>query len=363
MKLTVAKKLNVRVGEPKLNAPCFQYLEPGQEVEVEDKLYPGDPYEDNDQWYRNDAGNYFWSGGFNTPDKTGNYPWWIKNSVFSIPELWSEPSLREVKVAILDTGISKHIDFNFTKITGYNYLSNTNDYQSDIYGHGTHLAGIIAASGIKSYGVAPETNLFIAKVCDDYGRPKINAVKEALNDICEGKNGGDGIRVINMSFDLPPEREQDELLIKDIENLINRLSDEKQCIIVCSCGEISDLYDSFPAKMPACIAVGSVNLNLFRSSKSRITPILDIMAPGEAITSSKDTMLTVELSGTSQAAAFVSGVCSLSIQRMKQTEFLAESVKNILFKTAYNNSFSIPEYGHGIINPNKLLETLNQSSI
>ena len=304
------------------------------------------------------AGNYYWSGGVEKPVQDSIYPWWLENSFFSIPALWPLASEQIVKVAILDTGISRHVDFDFSKITGFNYLPDSGDYQSDIDGHGTHCAGIIAAKGIKSYGVAPETHLFVAKVCDDYGRPVITSVKNALNDIYLEKNGCSEIRIINMSFNMPARNDAELAMIKDIENLITKLSVEKQCIIVCSSGDITDIDDSFPAEVEECIAVGSINSKFIRSPFSRKTSILDIMAPGEEILSCNNTDSTIMKSGTSQAAAFVTGVCSLAMQKMKKATFSKDLFKKILFQTAYSNSFSMLEYGHGIIEPNKFIETI-----
>jgi subtilisin family serine protease len=362
MKARIKTYLNIRTGKPEVlpdNNPVDAYYKPGDEIEIAETV-EGEEYNKNKTWYKLTNGTFVWSGGVDNFKQSGIYPWWIDNSLFSISKFWSIPVNPVVKVAILDTGISKHVDFDFSKIVGYNYLSNSVDYLSDIDGHGTHCAGIITAKGIKSYGIAPETHLFVAKVCDDYGRPIIAAVKNALTDIYMDRQGANGIRIVNMSFDLPSQSAEDDLLIEAIESLIIKLTVEKQCIIVCSSGSIDDLDDSFPSKMKECIAVGSIKSDLIRSTFSRITPVLDIMAPGEAILSSNNEDLLIELTGTSQAAAFVSGVCSLAIQKMKTTTFTAELFKKILFQTSYSNSFLLQEYGHGIINPNNLIETIKQ---
>ena len=65
MKVTVKVFLNVRVGKPSVNAPCYQYLAPGTELEVDGNLYPGDKFEGIDTWLKDEAGNYYWSGGVN----------------------------------------------------------------------------------------------------------------------------------------------------------------------------------------------------------------------------------------------------------------------------------------------------------
>ena len=68
MKVTVKDNyLNVRVGKPSVNAPCYQYIAPGSIIDVDGKLYKGDKYGDSniDIWYKDALGNYYWSGGLN----------------------------------------------------------------------------------------------------------------------------------------------------------------------------------------------------------------------------------------------------------------------------------------------------------
>ena len=63
MKVLVKHFLNVRAGKPSVNAPCYQYLAPGSEVEVDGKLYKGDQFEGINTWLKDDVDNYYWSGG------------------------------------------------------------------------------------------------------------------------------------------------------------------------------------------------------------------------------------------------------------------------------------------------------------
>ncbi|MCW3104129.1 MAG: hypothetical protein JWO09_2569 [Bacteroidetes bacterium] len=67
MKVTVKYYLNVRVGKPSVNAPCHGYLVPGTEIEVDGKLYDGDQFEGTYKWMKDNAGNYYWAGGINSP--------------------------------------------------------------------------------------------------------------------------------------------------------------------------------------------------------------------------------------------------------------------------------------------------------
>ena len=101
-------------------------------------------------------------------------------------------------VCVLDTGINySHLDLANNYLLGYDFVNNDNDPYDD-NGHGTHVAGIVAANGsIK--GVAPEAGLVIGKVLDANGDgtdPNINAGIEWCVDNAEDYN----ISVISMSL-------------------------------------------------------------------------------------------------------------------------------------------------------------------
>lgn len=63
MKKIVNCYLNVRIGSPSVAASCIEYLAPGMTVEVKDSV-AGSMIDGNNTWYRDEADNYYWSGGF-----------------------------------------------------------------------------------------------------------------------------------------------------------------------------------------------------------------------------------------------------------------------------------------------------------
>ena len=119
------------------------------------------------------------------------------------PEIWQTGERGEdVVVAVLDTGIDmNHPDLKNNIIDGRNFTreGNSKDY-TDRNGHGTHVAGTIAASG-EILGVAPDAKLLIGKVLDRNGSGNycsiIEGIKYATN--WKGKNG-EKVRIISMSL-------------------------------------------------------------------------------------------------------------------------------------------------------------------
>ncbi len=287
--------------------------------------------------------------------------WWITG--YNLEEIWKTTKGENIRVAVLDTGINRHVDFDFSKIQGYDYINKSANFITDIKGHGTHCAGIINANGTVNQGVAPGASMFIAKVCGIAGNVDFNALKNALTDIYNETNNATQIDILNMSFTLVG-AESDKPIIKDIENLLTKISAEKGCLLVAASGDDdypdSDVNNYSPARLNECICVGSVGPTNKRSEFSTKTVNMDVMAPGEAILSSANTNGTIALSGTSMSTAYISGICALGLSLMKtlKNKTDRELIKKALYQTAFSDNFPLVEYGHGIVVPQKFIDTL-----
>ena len=104
---------------------------------------------------------------------------------------------KTVKVAILDSGIDyNHLDLNTNYVGGYNFINNTADPMDD-NGHGTHIAGIIAAlkndDGVV--GVAPDVRIYALKVLDANGVGYSSDIIAALQWAMDN-----GIQITNNSY-------------------------------------------------------------------------------------------------------------------------------------------------------------------
>ena len=115
-----------------------------------------------------------------------------------------------ITVAVVDSSIAQDDDFSaIAGEPGSDRLImrlgfNTSAYTvEDVYGHGTHVAGIIAGNGTKSdgfyKGVAPGVNLIALKISDDYGKAYESDTVAALQWIFENKDAYN-IRVVNLSI-------------------------------------------------------------------------------------------------------------------------------------------------------------------
>ena len=124
---------------------------------------------------------------------------------------------KNIGVAVLDTGIYRHIDFD-NRIIAFKDFINNRSIPYDDSGHGTHVSGIIAGSGKASNGrfkgIAPMSQIISVKVLDSYGNGRIGSVIDGTNWIINNKDLYN-IRVANISFGTTPNNNI------DIENTLN----------------------------------------------------------------------------------------------------------------------------------------------
>jgi len=220
-----------------------------------------------------------------------------------------------VKVAILDTGaMTGHSDLK----SNVKRCMNTIGYGvqlgcQDTNGHGTHVAGTIAANGGSDkkgiYGVAPQTELMIIKVFTPYGAYD--------DDIAEGiyYATDKGANIISMSFGGP----DDSPILRDAVEYAS----SKGVLLVASAGNEEDKYDhsiGYPAAYPEVIAVGAIDYEktpLYWSSHgfndgdySKEEGEVDFAAPGVGIESIWNDGCYEKKDGTSMAAPHISGLAA-----------------------------------------------------
>ncbi len=287
---------------------------------------------------------------------------WAHNSVdkggLGIVDLWNLMGVmgEGVKVAVIDTGILKsHQDIKKNNIIlTKNFLYTGDDKQqaedvTDNVGHGTHCAGIIAAQGIKSQGIAPNVNLLIGKISDTPlgidSSLLFNGIEWAY------KNGAD---VISVSITVDSFADEYQ---KEIQNLDSNYKG----ILVGSLTDIGDLgFDSFsfPTCLNACIGVGAINKNLQMDEVTARSSYLDVLAPGREVFSTWNDGSYKSETGCSMATPFVAGVIALILSSKKNIP--KQDIINAI-KTNANNFTSyasLPTKKYPIIDPLNILTKL-----
>lgn len=272
MKVTVTKFLNVRVGKPSVNAPNYQYLAPGTILEIDGKIYEGDTYENNNKWYRDEANNYYWSGGVNanleenniieetldsssSSNVSGNkfdFSSQVKKVITNLPSGTGSG----ISIAVLDSGI----DTRFPTLKSQ--IIKQKNYQSDQgrYPHATQIAGFLVANNDEIVGLCPEASILDLRVANDNGNIVSSGVVKALEDIYKWNASSDNsfCDIVNMSLDIDYQYPK---LQSRIEDLVD------QGVIVLVAGTNGKRLNSV-AKLKGVIPIGTFKGYRFEDLKN-----------------------------------------------------------------------------------------------
>jgi len=270
-----------------------------------------------------------------------------------------------VKVAILDTGVGPHPDL--TIVDGFNALPGGIFYHDD-HGHGTHMAGIIAAraNGLGIIGAAPQASVVAVKVLDASGRGYLSDLIHGLQWIYNNQSQKQ-LRLVNMSLgfsedSLPLQRaihhlyERGIIMVASSGNSCSDSpgqeeggGDEDEWETVCDAPQTTVKY---PARYAEILAVTATDFDNQITDYSLAGLEVDIAAPGGVATGAR--ILSTHLgggygygSGTSQAAAHVTGALALKLQH--QPQIYVGRVPELLQQTATNLGYPATQQGWGLI--------------
>lgn len=213
----------------------------------------------------------------------------------------------------------------------------------DCFGHGTFVAGIIAAgtrSGTGFSGIAPEAKILpirCATVTQDGSPPLLTAV-EMANGIRAAVDGGAQVINISASTDVPD---------ADLAEAV-RYAADRDVVVVASAANSAQKGDpvTYPAAFPTVIAVGAIDVTGKKADFSQTGKFLSLVAPGVGVTSVGPRGAGHWLgSGTSYAAPFVAGVAALV--RAYHPGLSAKQVKRRLELTADHPATVLPDAGFG----------------
>ncbi|HSP55190.1 MAG TPA: S8 family peptidase, partial [Dehalococcoidia bacterium] len=252
------------------------------------------------------------------------------------PGAWSAGATGEdVTVAVIDSGISDHEDFQGRVRARFDMSSVSNGVRDD-NGHGTYIAGIIGGRGKGYVGMAPDARLLSLRVSGSDGKALASDVVAALQWVVDHKEERN-IRVVNISLTsiVPDSYKQDPLDAAVEQAWLHGI------VVVVSAGNYgTDAFsaDHAPANDPFVITVGAFDDNGTRAHSDDVVADWssrgvtsdgyskpDVVAPGVSVTSTlaKHSLFAqdhpssivdkryITLDGTSASAAIVSGAAAL----------------------------------------------------
>lgn len=283
------------------------------------------------------------------PGTEASVPWAQKQLA---PErAWSMTDGAGITVGVVDTGVDASVpQLSGQVLAGVDTTKPGHERaDNDCYGHGTFVAGIIAAKqvdGTGYAGVAPGARILPVR-CANTDDPKDPG---ALTP--EGMALGiraavdEGARVINVSASTT---EQNPQLVDAVT-----YAEQHDVVVVASAANSANKGDpvTYPAAYPAVIAVGAVDEQGQHAAFSQTGPFVSLVAPGvDVLGLGPGGPGHWKGSGTSYSAPFVAGVAALV--RAYRPGLSAAQVKHRLLATASHPPVALPDpaMGWGMVNP------------
>jgi serine protease AprX len=306
------------------------------------------------------------------------------------PRAWSTLGVtgRGVGVAVVDSGVYPHPDLFGRIVAAIDFTSQaptvSNIPLSDLGGHGTHVAGLIAGDGTRSgglyTGVAPNANIIDVRVIDANGSSNVSIILRGLQWILANRFTYN-IKVVNMSLGATPTGSYKSDLMATAAEILNFAG----VAVVVSAGNSGPYAGTIttPATDPFVISVGALDDNatalladdLMATFSSRGRTLFDglskpdLVAPGRKMVSLRspgsaldtqypDRQVTIlgalspdyyRLSGTSMAAPIVAGTIALLFERNPtlSTSQVKKRLKSTVTTLAFGTSI---DRGAGLLN-------------
>lgn len=329
--------------------PAIEYAEPNYVVGIQ--------YVPNDHYYSTMG---YWQQSYDDL-------WGLKK--LELEDVWDNYKGNSIIVAVVDTGVNyNHEDLPTARvIKGHDYVNNDLDPMDD-NGHGTHVAGIIAAeggNGVGIIGVAPQAQIMAIKALDNRGDgyllDVVNGIKYATDYEAN---------IVNCSFTFSGRSS----VLKDA---VDYAADNGVITIIGAGNENKDVSLFCPANLRKAISVGATTYKDEKATFSNWGYSLDVVAPGgnkkkiedftwpPSLKGYNDYILSLDYgkrngyaikSGTSMATPHVSGLVALLLS--KDSTLTTEKVRSILRFSAddLGKAGRDDSFGYGRINAKRAFE-------
>lgn len=279
-----------------------------------------------------------------TPNDPGYSTQWHHKQI-NLPQAWDiHTGNRNIVIAVLDTGVDHtHPDLSANLVKGFNVLR-PSELPVDDYGHGTQVAGILAAAGNNGQGVTGvlwNAQIMPIKVLDAAGEGDDFSIGQGIRYAV--KNGA---KIIVLSLG-------DRLYSKHMEEAVLYAENEGVLLVAATGNNGSTV--NYPAAFPTVLAVGASDERNLVPAYSNFGPEVDVVAPGQGIyTTGLRGQMTYN-SGTSMATPIVAGVAALVYS--EHPDMQPWQVRQLIRQSAVSGNPQIwdSKLGYGVVDAYRAL--------
>ena len=289
-----------------------------------------------------------------SPSMTPNDPYY--GSEWHLPKIsaqnaWNTTQGSGVTIAILDSGINgAHPDLNGKMVSGWNFYDN-NPNTSDVFGHGTLVAGTAAAitnNGTGVSSIAGQSKIMPIRITDTSGYGYASTIVQGL--VWASDNG---VRVANVSFG-------GAVGILSVQNAAQYMKD-KGGLVIAAAGNTGTELTTIPTT--TMIPVSATDANDAIASWSSYGNFVAMSAPGVNIWTTRREGNYKTASGTSLSSPLTAGVVALMMSA--NTKLSSLEIENLLFSSAVDLGASgrDPYYGYGRVNAEAAVQSAVAAAI
>ncbi|MFG2336137.1 type VII secretion-associated serine protease mycosin [Streptomyces yangpuensis] len=284
-------------------------------------------------------------------------PWALQRLL--LDELWAQTKGKDksgasVRVAVIDTGVDRanpQLSGALDVGAGKDFVDpKGGDGTTDTVGHGTKVAGLIAArpqQGTGFVGLAPDATIIPIRQNDGQGKGNALSLSQAIDHAVSK-----GAQVINISQDTDVQLSADSELGKSVQKAV-----AANIVVVASAGNdglSGQKRKTYPAAFPGVLAVGASDRNNERAVFSQPGDFIGVAAPGVDMVSTVPGFGQCIDNGTSFSAPYVAGVAALL--RAEHGDWSAQQIVWQIQNTAERTVNGRDDYvGWGVVDPVRAL--------
>ncbi|MFD3565512.1 type VII secretion-associated serine protease mycosin [Streptomyces sp. NPDC058686] len=297
-------------------------------------------------------------------DSTRDDQWYL--TAMQAESMWGTSTGKGVTVAVIDTGVEpNNPDLKGRVLDGLDLApEESGDEHTDYTGHGTGMAGLIAATGAYgggqgSFGLAPGTKILPIRVPDSSKANNQYGAAEQFNKVAAKAIRyavDNDAKVINIS----------QAVLSGSPQLTNSVDYalKKGALVFAGIGNDGATSNKvmYPAGTPGVVAVSAVGKDLHKTTESNYGPQVDMAAPGDEMVHACGTKTSAnglcKSHGTSDATALASATAALIWA--KHPNWTNNQVLNVMLNTVggpANGDKRNDFIGYGIVRPRIALKT------